>query len=171
MDSIRTANPRYVGAPANMADGRLFTDYRSSCELIVQPKKVTSGHRGPVMFAGFDRRAELLAQGESLMQEDRMFTTWVAGTKGHVDTMVPELNKRLCRKDGCETLVAHPVGLGTGRLTINQPGLATADPETVAKTVTPPLFGTFSSHLPGVHRNQRGMEKEGNPYSAPYGHF
>jgi len=171
MDSIRTANPRYIGAPANMADGRLFTDYRGSCILIPKVPQVSTTHKGPVMFAGFDRRAELLAQGESLRNEDRMFTTWVAGTKGHIDTMVPELNKRICRWDGCDTLVAHPVGLGTGRLTLNQPGLAAADPEMVAVKTTPALFDTFSAHLPGPHRNQRGMEKEGNPYSAQYGHY
>lgn len=152
MESIRTANPRYVGAPPNMADGRLFTDYRASCELL------KSG------------REQFIKNGEISMEEDRMFTTWVAGTVGRVDTMVPELNKRFCSKEGCKTFMSHQVGIGTGRLVVN-PDLAAADPEIVALKSTPALFGIFSSHLRGSHQNQRRGFEETNNYSAPYGKY
>ena len=158
MESIRTANPRYVGAPPNMADGRLFTDYRASCELT------------PSTHSGFDRREQFIKNGHISMEEDRMFTTWVAGTVGRVDTMVPELNKRFCTKEICKTLMGHQVGIGTGRLVVS-PDLAAADPEIVALKSTPALFGIFSSHLRGSHQNQRKGFEETNNYSAPYGKY
>lgn len=167
MESIRTANPRYVGAPPNMADGRLFTDYRASCELAPSSKK---NHSMSNSRAGFDRREQFIKNGEISMEEDRMFTTWVAGTVGRVDTMVPELNKRFCSKEGCKTFMGHQVGIGTGRLVVS-PDLAAADPDVLALKATPALFGIFSSHLRGSHQNQRRGFEETNNYSAPYGKY
>jgi hypothetical protein len=147
-----------------MDDGRLFTDYRPSCEAIPKARYAGIGQMpGPNIAEG------LQANGVSLMSDDRMFTTLVAGTKGRVDTMVPELTKRFCTWEGCETLPAQPVGLGTGRLVVNvEP---TADPEKIALKATPALFGIFSSHLTGSHANQRRKEREGNQYSMPYGDY
>ena len=164
MDAIRTTNPRYVGAPAHMDDGRLFTDYRRSCEAI--PKAL---YAGPGQMPGPNIAEGLQASGARLMEEDRMFTTLVAGTRGRVDTMVPELTKRFCTWAGCETLAAQPIGLGTGRLVVHVP--PTADPEKIALKATPGLFGIFSSHLTGYHANHRGKEPEGNQYSMPYGDY
>lgn len=164
MDLIRTTNPRYVGAPAHMDDGRLFTDYRSSCEAVPKARYTGRGEMpGPNLAEG------LQASGIHLMSEDRMFTTLVAGTKGRVDTMVPELTKRFCTWAGCETLAAQPVGLGTGRLVVHVD--PRSDPEHIALKTTPGLFGIFSSHLTGSHANKRGKEPEGNPYSLPYGDY
>jgi hypothetical protein len=173
MESLRTVNPRYAGAPPNMDDGRLFTDYRRNCELVEAPPIVTSSGPAPRWFNGFDRRAQMMKGGQKLMNEDRMFTTWIAGTKGRVDTMVPELNKRICTSDGCTTLPAQAVGLGTGRLPLpGRSDLAAADPDVVALRVTPGLFDTFSSHLVGSHSNSRLIEDRGlNRYSAPYGYY
>jgi hypothetical protein len=103
------------------------------------------------------------------MNEDRMFTTWVAGTVGRVDTMVPELNKRYCNTSGCKTTTAQPLGLGTGRLVV--PLKATTDPDIIALKATPGLFDTFSSHLKGGHRNWRRTENTANTYSFPYGSY
>lgn len=162
MDSIRTANPRYAGAPPNMADGRLFTDYRGNCEILTPAPE----------SKGFERREALIKNGVKLMEEDRMFTTWVAGTQGRVDTMVPELNKRICNWDGCKTLAGHQVGIGTGRLVLpDRPDLAAADPDVLALKATPGLFGIFSSHLKGPHLNSRKTEAESNNFSAPYGKY
>ena len=164
MDLVRTTNPRYVGAPAHMDDGRLFTDYRSSCQAVPKPR-----FTGPDQIPGPNIAEGLQAGGVHLIEEDRAFTTLVAGTKGRVDTMVPELSKRFCTWAGCETLVAKPVGLGTGRLVVHvEP---TADPEKIALKATPGLFGIFSSHLTGSHGNHRGKEREGNQYSLPYGDY
>lgn len=165
MDLLRTTNPRYVGAPAHMDDGRLFTDYRPSCEAMPKPifPKSVGLMPGPNIAEG------LQASGLQLIEEDRMFTTLVAGTKGRVDTMVPERTKRFCTWAGCENLDAQPVGLGTGRLVVHVN--PTSDPEHIALKATPALFGIFSSHLSGNHQNHRGTEPEGNHYSFPYGHY
>lgn len=165
MESIRTANPRYVGAPAHMDDGRLFTDYRASCQLVPTPTPVGRGQ----FSSGFDLKKSMINGGNRLMNEDRMFTTWVAGTVGRVDTMVPEYTKRYCTWSGCETMMAQPVGLGTGRLVV--PLEASIDPDTIALKATPGLFDTFSSHLKGGHRNWRRTENTANQYSFPYGSY
>jgi len=165
MESLRTANPRYVGAPAHMDDGRLFTDYRSSCEAVPKANPVGRGQ----FSAGFDLKLSMVNGGTRLMDEDRMFTTWVAGTVGRVDTMVPELTKRYCTPSGCKTLGAQRVGLGTGRLVV--PLEAFADPDLIALKATPGLFDTFSSHLKGGHSNWRRTENTANPYSFPYGNY
>ncbi len=165
MESIRTTNPRYVGAPAHMSDGRLFTDYRSSCQSVPKAKPVGRGQ----FSSGFDLKISTINGGIKLMDEDRMFTTWVAGTVGRVDTMVPELNKRYCTWSGCTTVPAQRVGLGTGRLVVPIEG--SADPDLIALKATPGLFDTFSSHLKGSHRNWRRTENTANPYSFPYGNY
>ena len=165
MESVRTANPRYVGAPPNMEDGRLFTDYRPSCEAIPVAKPVGRGQ----FSSGFDIRKSMIDSGTQLINEDRMFTTWVAGTVGRVDTMVPESQKRFCTWSGCETMEAQPVGLGTGRLVVDIP--ASADPDLIALKATPGLFDTFSSFLKGPHKNQRRVENTANRYSLPYGSY
>jgi len=161
---MRTTNPRYVGAPAHMEDGRLFTDYRSSCEIVPKPSYAGVGQPPRPNLA-----QSLQSEGLHLIEEDRMFTTLAAGTKGRVDTMVPEIQKRYCGWSGCKTYGAQPVGLGTGRLVV----LANprSDPELLSEKTTPPLFGIFSSHLVGSHENHRGKEREGNRYSFPYGDY
>ena len=173
MESIRTANPRYSGAPANMSDGRLFTDYRATCELNPPIPVVSTSSTDPGVFGGFDRRQSIMIHGQNRRNEDRMFTTWTAGTQGRIDTMVPELNKRMCTWEKCVTLPAFPVGLGTGRMTLpGQPELVKADPDVLALKATPGLFDTFSSHLRGPHENRRLIENRGkNRYSAPYGYY
>jgi hypothetical protein len=156
-----------------MADGRLFTDYRPTCDLNPPIPVTTTATKDPGVFGGFDRRQKMMDHGQNLRAEDRMFTTLTAGTRGRIDTMVPEMNKRLCTWEGCLTLPAHPVGLGTGRMTLpGSPELVAGDPDILAVKATPGLFDTFSSHLKGSHENRRQVENRGkNRYSAPYGYY
>jgi len=109
---------------------------------------------------------------------DRSLTVMKAGSTGCVDTMVPELTKRVCGWNGCVTLPAHGVGIGQGRLYLpGQPDLAAADPDVVA-AATFPMAGTFSSN-PDLYvvsppsaasRNAtRVVPARPNRYSAPYG--
>ena len=161
----RTANSRFPGAPAWMADGRLFTDYRPNC-LAEQASP------------SYKTKTYLQETGALQINTDRSLTVLRAGSTGCVDTMVPELTKRVCAWDGCVTLPAHKEGIGQGRLYLWQrPELVSADPDVVAKeTISFPLPGTFpmnpslyiatplsstpapASKIPATNR-----------YSAPYG--
>ena len=136
-----TPNPHYVGAPARMADGRLFTDYRANCQLLPPMRG------GP--WADFDRRASMLISAESRITDDRRKAVLRAGTgfASCVDTMLPEIKKRVYAWNGPvgEKLV-EPVGLGTGRFYLpGRTDLLDADPDVVAMVTIP------QSMLPGTH--------------------
>lgn len=164
-----TPNPHYVGAPARMADGRLFTDYRANCQLLPPVRG------GP--WADFDRRASMLISAETRITDDRRKAVLRAGTAfaSCVDTMLPELKKRVYAWNGPvgEKLV-EPVGLGTGRFYLpGRTDLLDADPDIVALVTIPP------SMLPGTHSSAGGsfatpmrhaiLPPVRNRFSAPYG--
>jgi hypothetical protein len=157
---MRTTNPRFPGAPAWMSDGRLFTDYRANCSLL-----------GSVSNASFDLKQRLQKTGSLLMNTDRSLTSMRAASTGCVDTMVPELSKRVCTWDGCTTLGAQPVGIGQGRLYLpGRPDLAAADPDVVA-AATARVPGTFDVSVQVPMNPQRSSvgPMRPNRYSAPYG--
>ena len=167
--SMRVVNPRYAGAPARMADGRLFTDYRPNCSLI-----------GPPSNATLEMKQQMQENGLLLMGTDRSLTVMRAGSTDCVDTMVPELSKRICGWKGCATLPAQPVGIGQGRLYLpGRPDLAAADPDVVARATFPMLLpGTFSpnpnvyvasSVQPSWLSTANVVPARPNRYSVPYG--
>ena len=168
----KTTNPRFPGAPAWMSDGRLFTDYRPNCRMLAPLPK------GQAIDADLLRKQQMQRTGIYAIAGDRSMTVLRAGSQGCVDTMVPELSKRVCGWDGCTTLPAHSIGIGQGRLYLpGRPGLATADPDTVA-AMTFPMAGTFSAnptlYMPNnntatVSRAQLAVPARPNRYSAPYG--
>jgi len=150
-----------------MSDGRLFTDYRENCSIL-----------GTHSVADYENKQRLQTTGLQMIGTDRSLTVMKAGSTGCVDTMVPELTKRVCGWNGCVTLPAHGVGIGQGRLYLpGQPDLAAADPDVVA-AATFPMAGTFSSN-PDLYvvsppsaasRNAtRVVPARPNRYSAPYG--
>ena len=167
----QTPNPRFPGSPARMSDGRLFTDYRPSCSLL-------GAHpTGPAFGADFDRKQRLQETGIHMISADRSTTVMRAGTVGCVDTMVPELTKRVYRWDGCQTIPAHAAGIGQGRLYL--PGrrdLVAEDPDLLA-AATAFDHGTFSPnpnmYMAGVAsvapRAEAVLPTNKNRYSAPYG--
>lgn len=165
-------NPRYPGSPARMADGRLFTDYRANCSLLAP--------LGAGRWADFDRKQAMVNTGAQMIGTDRALLAMRAGTSGCVDTMVPELSKRVYNWDGpAAQMLAHPAGLGTGRLYLpGRSDLVTGDPDVLAAATFPAalLPGTFSSN-PQLYTTMKPyapvatavLPARPNRYSAPYG--
>ncbi len=165
-------NPRYPGAPARMADGRLFTDYRANCVLVPQnTEKPWTEHA---------RHTLMQSTGIYTIAADRTMAAQRAGptTGSCVDTMVPELHKRIYRWDGPmpqSVTLAQSVGIGTGRVYLpGRPDLITADPDSIAAATVP------ASMLPGTFMAQPALYgsvaapiatagRAQNRYSAPYG--
>lgn len=176
MSSQQIPNPRYPGAPARMADGRLFTEYRSSCSLLPA--------LGPGQWADFDRQQGMKASGLVAMKADRGAVVMRAASYGCVDTMVPELTKRVYRWDGPIEVPCHAAGIGTGRLYLpGRPDLAAADPDMTAAATfpqmsgSPEMSGTFPTNIalytavPQVVPVPvtRPPPAKVNRYSLPYG--
>jgi hypothetical protein len=172
IDALRITNPHHAGAPSRMADGRLFTDYRANCKLL--PVKKQSGP-----FAEFGLHQQVQQMGASQIRNDRMVTVLRSANTNCVDTMVPELTKRVYSWNGPQVLMAHPVGIGSGRLYLpGRPDLANADPDRVAAATFPEMAGTFStdpaayiagSRIPAEKRSTAQLPASYNRYAAPYG--
>ncbi len=168
-------NPRYPGAPARMADGRLFTNYRPNCSLLAPLSN------GP--WADWNRKETMVNTGEARIATDRSTTVMRAGSVGCVDTMVPEFSKRVYAWNGPIEMASQPVGLGTGRMYLpGQTGLVTGDPDVLAKATFPDSMmpGTFSPNpnayvMGGVQVSSVARESvpvgSRNTYSAPYGNY
>jgi hypothetical protein len=167
----RIPNPHWVGSPAHMSDGRLFTNYRANCSLL--PTKLNG------MWADYDRRMGLMNTGAIRVTADRSFAAMAAGRAGCVDTMVPELNKRVYDWQSGVQGLAHRAGVGTGRLYLpGQPELMSADPDIVAAATIPDsmLPGTYNPN-PFLYAPALEMPSVATPvvpprrnrYSAPYG--
>ena len=165
--SVAIPNPHFPGSPAHMSDGRLFTNYRGrGC-----------GYESNGV-SNFDQRQQKIQGGIQLMQTDRVLTAMAAARSGGVcvDTMVPELTKRVYRWDGpVGTRLAHPAGIGSGRMYL--PGrmdLVTADPDVLAAATCPFMPGTFDpsqlyTQAPPVRTASAILPAKHNRYSAPYG--
>jgi hypothetical protein len=164
-------NPRYPGAPARMADGRLFTNYRANCSLLPPL-------RGK-LWADYTRRDQMLQNGAVSIAADRSMLSLRAGASGCVDTMVPELRKRVYTWKGPIDMVSHPVGIGSGRMYLpGQTGLVVGDPDSLAYATIPDSMmpGTFS---PNPHLYSAApvasmgapvaVPAQKNRYSMPYG--
>ena len=166
------AHPHYAGAPARMADGRLFTDYRANCQLLAPLRG------GP--WADHDRRVVMRASAEGRIADDRRKAVLRAGVGvGCVDTMLPEFKKRMYAWNGPVAVgIIQPVGIGTGRLYL--PGRADllaegTDPDAIAMATIPPAM------LPGTHSAAGGsfatptrnavLPPVRNRYAAPYGNL
>ena len=157
---IRASNPHYAGSPARMADGRLFTDYRANCQLAYGPNT-------------FERKEKMQKTGVHAMHGDRKRTLEIAATTGCVDTMVPELTKRVCDWNGCRTLASEPLGIGQGRL--YWPGTQVDDPDAMAARVRVPnsflahaSLGLYTPAPPAYNQGVPVVPMKPNRYSAPY---
>lgn len=155
---FRIPNPHFPGAPARLSDGRTFTDYRPNCDI------------NPPSWGDFETRQMMLRTGIDKIASDRKQSVLVAGQRDCQDTMVPESHKRICTWSGCSTVLAHPVGLGTGRLYLpGRPDLIQADPNILASATFPDLFGTYSQITPFAANARKAPVTPSNRYSAPYG--
>lgn len=162
MSFARIPHPHWIGAPSRMSDGRIFTDYRPNCNTIEQ-----------------NRRTDLQNTGLLHIQTDRSLAAMAAGHAGCVDTMVPELNKRVYSWHGGAQVVSQAAGIGTGRFYLpGQPELLNADPDVVAAATIPDsmLPGTFQPN-PFLYAPMMTVPSVAGPvipasrnrYSAPYG--
>ena len=155
-----------------MADGRLFTDYRANCSLLM-PHKAGS----PAFGASFEDKQRMQQTGNFQMNTDRSLTVMRAGVLGGMaDTMVPELTKRVCGWNGCTTMPAHAAGIGQGRLYLpGRTDLVAGDPDVLA-AATAFDHGTFPSN-PNIYMAGHVygpakpviVQAKPNRYSVPYG--
>ena len=161
MERAMIQNPHHLGSAARMADSRLFTDYRPNCDLM-EPLKAAP-------FADYTRKEAMMRNAPYAIATDRNMLAMRAGTANCVDTMVPELNKRIYSWNGpVAEVVSHPAGLGTGRMYLpGQAGLAIADPDILAAATFPELPGTFSM-MRSAALVSRPAPPAHNRYSGPH---
>ncbi len=169
-----TINPNQAasGSPARMADGRLFTDYRPRCYQYPLKAAQTWGDN--------EYRARMVHGAEELMEAARQLNNRKATATKCVDTMVPELYKRICTWKGCKVIPGNFSGIGVGRIFVpSDEGLA-GNPQALADSSVPALFGT-SPRAPTTAPSQCGLgdpetawvlknavgTAKSHPYSAP----
>lgn len=171
-----TANPHATGAPARMADGRLMTDYRPRCQQY--------GTLAAQSWGVEDARARMTHGAEQLMEVARQMNNRKVAPVSCVDTMVPELYKRVCTWSGCKTIPGHHTGIGVGRIYVPA-GAAIADnPQALSDMTIPHLAGTFTPQGPRIASQcglgdaeqawairgdvaAYGASARSHPYSAP----
>lgn len=159
-----TPDPQFAreGAPGRMADGRLFTDFRPTCSSYPVAACGTWGDN--------ETRLRMTNGATDLMNAGRSMISAKVDPSSCVDTMVPELYRRVCTWKGCKTIPGHFAGIGTGRVYVGS--AAEADPATSSKLSVPPLPGTFprmglpptNCSIPGGNEIRGGRV---NTYSAP----
>lgn len=130
-----TPDPQYAreGAPARMADGRLFTDFRPTCSSYPVAACGTWGDN--------ETRERMTHGATELMNAGRSMISAKVDPASCVDTMVPELYRRVCTWKGCKTIPGHFAGIGTGRVYVES--AANQDPETSSRISVPVMPGTF----------------------------
>jgi hypothetical protein len=163
-------------APARMEDGRMFTDYRPRCTQY--PLKLTS------KWGEHDGRQNMIQSAEMLMEQAHsVLQKKVGSVSGScVDTMVPELYRRVCTWKGCETIPGHYAGIGTGRIYVPDATSAASNPDSLAETTLPTMVNTYG--MTGQSKESEcavddpekmwrfldqpsGLSARATPYSAP----
>ena len=144
-DCFTTTYSHDKTAPARMQDGRMFTDYRSRCAQY--PLKLTG------KWGEHDGRQNMIHSTDMLMEQaHNILQKKVAPVEGScVDTMVPEIYKRVCTWKGCETIPGHYAGIGTGRVYVPDSASESNNPDALAKATIPAMINTY---------NMTGSKKE-----------
>lgn len=141
-------------APTRMEDGRMFTDYRPRCAQY--PIKLNA------QWGEHDGRQNMIHGGDVLMEEARNVlqkkATPVSGSC--IDTMVPELYKRVCTWRGCETIPGHYAGIGTGRVYIPDSANLAEEPEQLALVTQPNIANTYEMEGPTESSQCAADDKE-----------
>ena len=173
-----TVDPHYsrTGAPARMADGRIMTDYRPRCAQY--PLAATQA------WGENDARARMIHGAEELMNASRQLNNRKVTATSCVDTMVPELYKRVCSWDGCKVIPGNFQGIGTGRIYVNSASGSAGDPQELSDVSVPKIPDTFPREPPSKpsqcarmdpetawsikgDANSYGGSAKSHPYSAP----
>ncbi len=135
-----TVNPNQAatGSPGRMEDGRLFTDYRPRCFQYPLKAAQTWGDN--------EYRARMIHGAEELMDAARQLNNRKATAVSCVDTMVPELYKRVCTWQGCKVVPGNPMGIGVGRIYVPAAEGAAGNPQRAF--LQPHLQEVVEYHLP-----------------------
>ena len=170
-----TTNPNHPvsASPARMMDGRVFTDYRPRC--FHYPVKAAQA------WGDNDARQRMIHGADELMSAARQLNNRKVTAAACVDTMVPELYKRVCTWQGCKVIPGNPAGVGVGRIYVPSVESAADDPQLLSDISVPAIFGTFPREPPaegsrciGGDNEQQWIVKgqavgtaKSHPYSAP----
>lgn len=101
-----------------------------------------------------------------------------------VDTMVPELYKRVCTWEGCKTVPGNFQGIGTGRVYVMSAANSASNPQALSDASVPEIPMTFPREPPSVgsqcaqndtetawsvkgDSERFGGSAKSHPYSAP----
>ena len=173
-----TVDPHYAstGSPARMEDGRIMTDYRPRCHQYPLAASQTWGQN--------DARARMIHGADELMEAARELNNRKVTSTSCVDTMVPELYKRVCSWDGCKVLPGNFQGIGTGRIYVNSASGSATNPQALSDLSIPAIPGTFARNPPKIPSSCASNDTEtlwsvkgdtklyggsakSHPYSAP----
>jgi hypothetical protein len=170
-----TVNPNQSasGSPARMMDGRLFTDYRPRC--FQYPVKAAQA------WGDNEYRQRMIHGADELMEAARQMNNRKLTPATCVDTMVPEMYKRVCTWKGCKVVPGNATGIGVGRIYVPSIESAADDPQMLSDVSIPPVFGTFPRQPPSQPsqcsfgdpekawfvKDSAGQTAKSHPYSAP----
>jgi hypothetical protein len=173
-----TVDPQHskTGAPARMADGRIMTDYRPRCFQYPLAASQKWGLN--------EARARMIHGANELMVAAREVNNRKVTSVSCVDTMVPELYKRVCTWEGCKTIPGNFQGIGVGRIYVPSAAGAAQNPQELSDISMPTIPQTFPRQAPRVgsqcavddperayvvHGDSSfyGGSAKSHPYSAP----
>ena len=173
-----TIDPHYArtGAPARMADGRIMTDYRPRC--FQYPVAAAQA------FGDNEYRNRMVHGANELMEAARQLNNRKVTATSCVDTMVPELYKRVCTWKGCKVVPGNYQGIGTGRVYVPTASGYGDAPQKLSDISVPRIPGTFPRQPPMLGSQcalgdaereysvkgdvaQYGSSAKSHPYSAP----
>ena len=139
-----TVDPHYArtGAPARMEDGRIMTDYRPRCFQYPLAAAQKWGDN--------EARNRMISGADELMEAARQMNNRKVLPTACVDTMVPELYKRVCTWRGCKTIPGNFMGIGTGRIYVPEFEGAAAEPQVLSDVSVPKIFKTFERQPPRI---------------------
>jgi hypothetical protein len=159
-----------------MADGRIMTDYRPRC--FQYPVAAAQA------FGDNEYRNRMIQGANELMNAARQMNNRKNTAVSCVDTMVPELYKRVCTWKGCKVIPGNFQGIGTGRVYVpTATGLAAA-PQQLSDRTIPSIPGTYPRQPPSLGSQcalgdteteykvrgdvaTYGSSAKSHPYSAP----
>lgn len=138
-----TIDPHYAihGSPARMADGRIMTDYRPRC--------LHYSVSAAQAFGDNEYRNRMVHGAQELMTAARAMNNRKNTSVNCVDTMVPELYKRVCTWKGCKTIPGNFQGIGTGRIYIPSTENAASNPQALSDTM-PTIPQTYARDAPST---------------------
>lgn len=113
--ACRASDAAHAGCPARMADGRLFTDYRSRCDV------QDSMELGELRLGSHEFRQHAIRNSESILARQRGIAFARAYCAPCVQpynsgTMLPERDAVVCNSSTCARVPVSDSGWGTGRL-------------------------------------------------------